>query len=169
MLQRRVQFVLCYGSDGSPGRLDEGQYPMVRLGQEMLVPVCVPDDAGAPSFRVGGSEPLPVLGYGEGSALGRILRERVRPILEPVGSERPVQSISVVFTAVNGALLKAMALEGRGVAWLPETMVVEDLRSGRLRDAGAGKYRVPIEIRLYRQHSELTTAAESLWAVVQPR
>lgn len=166
MLQRRVQFVLCYGDAASPGRLDEGQYPMALLGQDVLVPVCGATASGQPLHPLGGGAMLPVLGYGEASGLGRILRNRLRPLFEPGAVDRPLAGMSVVFTAHNGILLKTMALEGRGVAWLPMTLVAEELRSGTLVDAGSGRYRVPIEIRLYRQRATLTQVAESVWRLV---
>jgi DNA-binding transcriptional LysR family regulator len=165
MLQRRVQFVLCYADEAAPGRLDEGQYPMVRLGEEVLVPVSAAGATGQPRYRIGSGEALPVLGYGEASALGRILRNRLRPLFEAAAAGA---AMPVVFTAVNGVLLRAMALEGRGVAWLPLTLVAEDLQAGRLADAGAGAYRVPVEIRLYRQRAAMAQVAESLWRLVQP-
>lgn len=168
MLQRRVQFVLCYADDASPGRLDEGQYPMVRLGEEVLVPVSAATAAGQPRHRIGGGETLPVLGYGEASALGRILRHRLRPLFETGAAGASPAAMSVVFTAVNGVLLRAMALEGRGVAWLPMALVAEDLQAGRLADAGGGAHRVPVEIRLYRQRAAMAQVAESLWRLVQP-
>ena len=166
MLQRRVQFVLCYGADGSAGRLDEGGYPVARLGGDLLVPVTAADDAGRPLHRVGDGAVLPVLAYGEGSALGRILHQRLRAVFAPAPGDRPMHPVSVVFTAVNGALLRTMALQGRGVAWLPETLVAEDLRAGRLADAGDGGHRVPVDIRLYRQRAEMAPVAESLWELV---
>jgi LysR family transcriptional regulator, hypochlorite-specific transcription factor HypT len=168
MLQRRVQFVLCYADEASPGRLDEGQYPMVRLGEEMLVPVSAATSSGQPRHRIGGGETLPVLGYGEPSALGRILRQRLRPLFEAGAAGASPAAMSVVFTAVNGVLLRAMALEGRGVAWLPMALVADDLQAGRLADAGGGAHRVPVEIRLYRQRAAMAQVAESLWRLVQP-
>jgi len=64
-------------------------------------------------------------------------------------------------------LLRTLALEGRGVAWLPSSLIADDLRGGMLVDAGAGAGRVPVEIRLYRQPAPMTTAAEALWALVE--
>ena len=100
------------------------------------------------------------------SGLGRILRNRLRPLFEPGAADRPLAGLSVVFTAHNGILLKTMALEGRGVGWLPMTLVAEELRCGSLVDAGNGQFRVPIEIRLYRQHATMTQVAESVWRLV---
>jgi DNA-binding transcriptional LysR family regulator len=168
MLQRRVQFALCYGDAASAGRLDEGLYPMHVLGQDVLVPVTgvtVVTGKRKPLHRIAPGELLPVLGYGEASALGRILRARLRSLFEG-GAEHPFPGMSVVFTAHNAMLLKTMALEGRGVAWLPMVLVQDDLEAGRLADAGAGQHRVLIEIRLYRQRASMTQVAESLWSLV---
>jgi DNA-binding transcriptional LysR family regulator len=78
----------------------------------------------------------------------------------------------VVFTAHHAALLRTMALEGRGLAWLPMSLVAEDLRSGALVDAGKsgksseGGWRVPVDIRLYRQQAQMAPVAEALWALL---
>ena len=74
-----------------------------------------------------------------------------------------VESTTVVFTAHHAVLLRTMALEGRGLAWLPVSLIADDLRGARLVDAGAGGWQVPVEIRLYRQPAEMSTAAEALW------
>jgi hypothetical protein len=46
------------------------------------------------------------------------------------------------------------------------SLVVQDLRSGALVDAGAGGWRVPVDIRLYRQLTPMTPVAEALWELV---
>ena len=74
--------------------------------------------------------------------------------------------MSVVFTAHNAFLLKTMALAGRGVAWLPASLVADELASGALVPAGDERWRVPVEIRLYRQNAEMASTAEELWRVV---
>lgn len=162
MLQRRVQFVLCYAHADVPGRLDEGQYPMARLGEDVLLPVCAPNENGGPLYALNRSDKLPVLAYSEASGLGRILRSRLRDVF---GAAPALAGASIVFTAHNAILLKTMALQGRGVAWLPGGLVADDLRAGRLVDTG-GERRVPIEIRLYRQRAQMAPIAEALWELV---
>jgi len=73
--------------------------------------------------------------------------------------------VSVVFTAHHAVLLKTMALEGRGVAWLPGSLVADELRSGALVAAGTSDWQLPVEIRLYRQRAEMAPVAEALWAL----
>ena len=178
-LQRRVQFVLCHGHPEVPGRLDDAQYPVLRLSGDMLMPVCVPaahaaHGAGTPLHAIvpaaeagaaAGSqvEPLPVLAYGEASGLGRIMRARMRGVFGDGAGSAIAQGVSVVFTAHHAALLKTMALEGRGVAWLPQSLIADELRAGTLVPAGGSAWNVPVEIRLYRQRAEMAPAAEALW------
>ena len=162
MIQRRVQFVLCYGHFDVPGRLDEGRYPVVCLGTDVALPVAAPDAAGQPLFELGRGELVPVLDYSDASGLGRILRALFAKTTERgAGSD-----LTVVFTAHNAFLLKTMALAGRGIAWLPESLVAEELESGRLFAAGSAALRVPLEVRLYRQNAVMAPTAEALWALV---
>ena len=164
MTQRRVQFMLCYGHADVPTRLDEVRYPVVTLGDDALVPVTAPAGEGRPLHEVGRSDPLAVLEYSDASGLGRILRSRRREIFGESG--RATHAVSIVFTAHNAVLLKTMALAGRGAAWLPASLVADELASGALVPAGGERWRVPVEIRLYRQNAEMASTAEELWRVV---
>ena len=162
MLQRRVQFVLCHGHAGAPGRLDEGQYPVQRLSEDVLVPVSAPDAGAAPLHVLGAGQSPSVLAYSEASGLGRIMRS----LQDSEFGKDFAASLSIVFTAHHAALLRTIALEGRGLAWLPMSLVADDLRGGALVDAGAGGWRVPVDIRLYRQQAQMAPVAEALWALV---
>lgn len=158
MLQRRVQFVLCHGHDAAPGRLDEGLYPMLRLGSDRLLPVSAPqpEAASGPLHAIDGPEMAPMLCYSEDSGLGRIMRAQLR-------ARQPSRELAAVFTAHHAILLKTMALEGRGVAWLPESLIVGELRAGALVVAGSEDWHIGVEVRLYRQRAEMAPVAESLW------
>ncbi len=163
MAQRRVQFVLCHGHPEVPGRLDDGRYPVTILGDDALVPVCAPAFDGSPQHDLDGGDAVATLDYSDASGLGRILRSRLRDRLAAAGSGEQ-QRISAVFTAHNAFLLKTMALAGRGAAWLPASLVADELRRKELVPAGReSAWRVPVDIRLYRQHATMAPAAEELW------
>jgi DNA-binding transcriptional LysR family regulator len=168
MLQRRVQFLLCHGHPDVPGRLDEAQYPVLRLSDDVLMPVTAADAHGQPRHAIANAQaPLPVLAYSEASGLGRIMRARMRGAFgeAPSPALPNVNGVNVVFTAHHAVLLKTMALEGRGVAWLPRSLIAEELQRGQLVEAGGAEWQVPVEIRMYRQRAEMATAAEALWAL----
>lgn len=69
-------------------------------------------------------------------------------------------------TAHLASVLKTMALDGRGVAWLPRSLIAEELAAARLVTAGGAQWAIEVEIRLFRPQSTLPRAAERFWAVV---
>jgi DNA-binding transcriptional LysR family regulator len=101
---------------------------------------------------------VPLLNYSVESGLGRIVRGVVGAALEPL----PVQ---VVFTAHLASVLRTLVLDGRGLAWLPQSLIEDDLAMRRLVVAASGDdWRIPLEIRLYRDRAPLARAAEAFWA-----
>jgi DNA-binding transcriptional LysR family regulator len=167
MLQRKVQFVLCHGHAEVPGRLDDGLHPVLRLSDDVLVPVSAPGPDGQALHRIGPGLQPPILAYSEASGLGHILRSRMQALH---GSGlHPLQAATPVFTAHHAALLRTMAIEGRGLAWLPLSLVRDDLQQRSLVEAGSADWQVAVEIRLYRQPAEMTAAAESIWKLALQR
>lgn len=160
MLQSKVQFVLSHAHPQAQGAMDDGAYLSALIGQDTLIPVSAPDAQGQPLYRLcvqpGPAESVPVLQYTQESGLGRIVRAVAGRQLEAV----PVR---VAFTAHLASVLRTMALDGRGIAWLPETLVDEDIMAGRLVSAAGKDWSIPLEIRLYRERSAAGCAAEAFW------
>ncbi|TWO72383.1 LysR family transcriptional regulator [Caenimonas sedimenti] len=157
MLQSKVHFVLSHAQPKAPGLLDTDAYLSCEVGTDALLTVSKPDAAGAPIHFLRGSErPVSVLHYAEPSGLGRILRAVLVPRLEEVPTE-------TVFIAHLASVLRTMVLDGRGLAWLPQSLIVDDLRDGRLVEAAPREWRVPLEIRLYRERQLVGRAADKFW------
>jgi LysR family transcriptional regulator, hypochlorite-specific transcription factor HypT len=158
MLQRRAQFLLCHGHPAVANRLDETLFTFVNVGEDCLLPVTAASVSGAPLHALGKTKNLPVLMYGEASGIGQIMRSVMKAELD--GGH-----FTTVFTAHHAVLLKTMAIDGRGIAWLPQSLIVNELETKRLVPAGDARWTVPIEVRLFRPRAELTEAAEGLWRV----
>lgn len=167
MSQRKVQFLLCYGHISTRTKLDESDYPVVCLGHDQLIPVSAPIPSGKPLYEVEASSVLPILEYSDASGLGRILKSTMRRLYSENSPNKVDNKISVVFTAPNAFLLKTMALEGRGIAWLPESLIASELKNKSLMKAGSNAWQVSVEIRLYRQVAEMSKAAEDIWRTTQ--
>ena len=60
-----------------------------------------------------------------------------------------------------------MVLAGHGIAWLPKSLIDEDLASGRLVPAASEEWNVDLEIRLFRDRKPMGRAAEALWDLVR--
>lgn len=157
MLQGLAQFLLCHHSAAAQGRLDEDRFQSVRVGGDTLAPLAAPGPGGARHTL--DDRPVPFLAYSPESGLGRILAgagdsPTARTWLEPV------------FTSHLAMVLRTMALEGRGVAWLPLSLAAEDLARGTLVRAGDPAWDVAVDIRLYRPRAPLAQAAERFWNLV---
>ncbi|PWC92453.1 LysR family transcriptional regulator [Azospirillum sp. TSO5] len=170
MLAGQAQFLLCHAHPAAAGRLDAESFRSVVVGGDRLLAVTAPDAAGRPRHLLaarensesGESAPLPHLSYSRESGMGRIL-EAVR------AAQSLPAALDTVFTSHLAAVLRTLARDGRGVAWLPESLIAEDLARGTLVRAGvpAGDERwiVPVQIRLVRPRARQSKAAESFWTL----
>jgi DNA-binding transcriptional LysR family regulator len=145
LAQRQAQFVIAHAPAGGRAELDAAGVPSVVVGSDMLLPVHAP---GAPEGAL--------LAFGDESGLGRIVRQSL-------GAELAAAGLRTVFTAYLASVLKTMALEGRGLAWLPQSLIREELGARRLQVAGPVHWRLPVEIRLYRDPQEMGAYAEAFW------
>lgn len=155
LLDGRAHFLLCHAHEDIPLRLPVAEFDSTLVANDRLIPCTAPGVMTA--WRGDGLfEEAPLLAYGAGSGLGRILRG-------VIGTRLPRLLAAPALTADLAGSLRALCLDGRGVAWLPATMVMEDLALGRLvRCADAG-WEVPVAVRLYRPHMPLTPKAEEMW------
>lgn len=159
LLQSQVQFMLSHGHAQVPGPLEEAGCPALVVGADRLLPVSAPDAAGRPRHRLpGGAKDAAVqlLVYSAESGLGRVLRTLKGAALERL----PVEP---VMTAHLASVLRTMALDGRGLAWLPEQLIADDLTAGRLVAAADGAWAIDLEVRLHRDRAALGGAAEAFW------
>jgi hypothetical protein len=88
------------------------------------------------------------LAYSETSAIGRAVEHML--------THRVTGHLDRVFVSHLAAVLKTMSGSGRGMAWLPESNIREELEKGALVPAGdAQMVHVPVEIRLFRSREPL--------------
>ncbi len=156
MHEGRAQFMVCHHHPASASRLDARSFSSLPQGDDMLIPVKAPDAPFDPLGENGAR--LPYLSYSQESGLGRI-----------VGAVRAKQqdrapNLEPVFTAHLATALRAMAVAGRGIAWLPLTLIQADLGSRRLVRAGGQEWDIGVEIRAYRPRHRLSPAAEAFWS-----
>jgi len=159
MLQGNVQFLLCHAHPQMADSLDQAHFDSIRVGRDVLVATSQADAHGQARIPLlGNMEMVPMLDYAEESGLGRILHH--------VNSRRlAAVPRRVVFTAALASALRSMVLEGRGVGWLPLSLVEEDLLLGRMARAADASWDVTVDIRLYRDRQPLAVAAEVFWTL----
>jgi DNA-binding transcriptional LysR family regulator len=158
MQQGHAQFMLCHAHDQVPGRLDPAKFLSRTVGTDAIVPVSAPGPDGRALHALGDAK-VPLLDYSVESGLGRAVRA-LRAL------SRDEAAGNTVFTAHLATVLRTIALQGRGVAWLPLSLIAEDLSQGRLVEAAPPSRRLELDVRLYRRAAPEPPAAEAFWRAV---
>lgn len=150
------EFLVCYRHPGVTLTLDEARFARLDLGSERLSPVCVPNAAGAPKWLLPGKAraPVPVLAYAPGSYFGAVVEQTLR-------AQRA--HVSVRHLDAFAEALKALALLGHGVAWLPEASVAEAVHARRLVSAGEEKWHAALTLSVFAAPGRLDREGLALW------
>lgn len=142
--------LIVYHHASQPLQLGPERYEMLSLGSETLAPYARAGADGQALFRLPGdaAAPVPFLRYADSAYMARmvdlILRQAPRPT--------PLDTLYETDMAEG---LKAMALEGHGVAFLPVSSVHKELHDGRLVPAApAGSFELAMDVRLYRERPD---------------
>ncbi len=154
----RSDFLLAFNMEA----LMQPPFIGLSLGKTTLRPVCAPNDDGKPLFDGSGDIASPLLRYSSASFMGR----QVNTILRQLG--RSVCFDSVMESSLTN-LLKVMALNGSGIAWLPDYSIKKELATGRLVDVGGKDWWCEIEVVLYRNDIRLHQSAERFWSSLTRR
>ncbi|RED45040.1 LysR family transcriptional regulator [Aestuariispira insulae] len=163
LVNGNCDFLLCFTHDATPLLLDPQKFPGICLAEEKLILVGPANHKGRPiwDLRLGGADDgIPLLAYSPDCFFGRVqdhilarpgISKRFRPVYENPMAEA----------------LKAMALAGQGVAWLPESAVLQELADGRLIEIGDDNYRTELGINLFRAADKNRTQVRRLWHCVE--
>ena len=150
MLRGEAQFLLCHHHAAAPGPLDGRAFRRIDVGEDRLTPFTAPDADGRPRWSLDGAAPF--LAYDRESGLGRIWASQ--------GFADSLPALDRVFSARLAATLMTMACEGRGIAWLPESLAERDVALGRLVPCGGPEAAIPLTIAIYRPAARQSASAE---------
>jgi len=155
--------LIAYHHPSQPLQLNPDRYEMLSLGHETLAAYAKADANGQPMFHLPGpaNEQVPFLSYAAGAYLGRLVELIAKLAPAPL-------NLDPIYETDMAEGLKAMALEGHGLAFLPGSSVKKELKSKRLvRAAAPGQCEVAMEVRIYRERPEMARhtkpGAQALW------
>ena len=163
LVEGSCDLLIAYHHPSQPLQLASDRYEMLSLGHETLAPYAKAGADGEPLFRLApqGPEPVPFLSYASGAYLARLVDLIVKRSPTPL-------RLDPLYETDMAEGLKAMAVEGHGVAFLPASSVKKELRSRRLvKAAPEGPYELTMEVRIYRERPEVAKhmkpSAQALW------
>lgn len=163
LVEGGCDLLLVYHHPQQPVQLDPARYDMLTLGHEIVRAYSACDRSGQPLYWLGeGAEPIPYLAYTSNAYLGRMTE-----IL--LGSLSHTPRLVRRYETDMAEALKAMALEGQGLAFLPESAVAHELRARRL--AVASDACVTLSIRVYRERPDGVrpgkAVTHAVWGVME--
>ncbi|MCU1726792.1 LysR family transcriptional regulator [Pseudomonas sp. 7P_10.2_Bac1] len=156
-LSAHSDLLLCYFAPGIYKELDRDDVVSARVGTEQLIPVCV-----NPEIYAGGLEELAnvdLVGFPIEAFFGRLIHKECLP--------RFAQHtrFNLVYETALTESIKAMVLQGVGMAWLPSRLVAKELEAGELKLI-ADFPCVDMEIILYRHLMPRKAEVSRLWSKI---
>lgn len=155
--------LIAYHHASQPLSLSPDRYEMMSLGSEVLAPFARPDARGTPLFALPGrtGSTVPFLNFGAGAYMARM----VEVLLQQAP---PLATLDTVYETDMAEGLKAMALEGHGLAFLPASSVRREIAAGHLvRAALPEHFELTMDMRIYREKPgaarHTKASAQALW------
>jgi DNA-binding transcriptional LysR family regulator len=152
-----------------PLQITPDRYEMLKLTSETLAPYAKAGPDGQPLFRLPGrpGERVPFLSYAASAYMARL----VELIVKQAGEALQLDTIYETDMAEG---LKAMALEGHGLAFLPGSSVRKELKARRLvAAADGGGLQLTMDVRIYRERPGFSrhpkAGALALWEFLLAR
>ena len=166
LVEGHCDLLIAFHHPSQPFQLDAERYEMVSLGNEVLAPYVRPQPNGEPMYLLPGrpGQLLPYLGYAPGAYLGRLVDLLLKQSRTAIHLDR-------VYETDMAEGLKAMALEGHGIAFLPLSAVKKELRARKLVSAlpkDMAELEMQLDIRAYREKplgkEAVKRSAQALWS-----
>lgn len=152
-----VDLFVCYEDPNAGFYSDAKKFASLKLGTEALVPVVAPDARGAPLWWLPDrpKDPIPYLHTASTLSLW--------PVQGHVEKHYSDLTFTTVYETCIATAMKAMAIEGYGVAWIPSAIVSDDLASGRLVRAAGDADDIVVDIKIYRCTDFNELRVEAFW------
>lgn len=157
LMQGLAHFLVCYESAANPARLYSTTMDRLAVGRDRLRLVSAARD-GAPLHDLVPGQPLPMLTYPRDSFLGQVLwDERLPQLMRTAGIETICESAFALG-------VRELAVNGLGVAWLPESLIRTDLEHRVLLPLDDVSPSCDLEIVIYTSRHAANPPAEQIWA-----
>lgn len=157
---RKADFLLCHSHPFLSESLKEDDFDYMVVSSDKLVAVSAPNASrNKPMYFLPTKEndPLtPYLAYAESMSMQRILRDRMPGICR-------AEKLTTIFEADLAEVIYRVTKLGFGLAWLPYSIIENDLKSGALIRASTAKTDINMEIYFCRLKHSTKNYAQHAW------
>ncbi len=159
-----TELLIIYHHPQLPVLLDPQRFEHQVLAKDVMRPYSAPNAEGKPRFKLPGTpdHPLPFLAYSSSTYLAHTVEMILFNANQRCHLERS-------FDTHMSEALKAMVLEGHGIAWLPDSCVSKELAQQSLITAGVENWWCTLEVRLYRSRENTNPLVDRIWSFFKKR
>lgn len=149
-------FLLCYRHNNGAPFFDEELVARKDIGVERFSPVAEANAARERGWDLSARTPkkIPYLSYDPSSYLGTIVDQLI-------GNRTP--PLELCYMDPHAESLKRHTLAGKGVAWLSERVVADELEDGRLIRVGGPEWQTDLTLTLFCASERLDKAGQLFW------
>ncbi|RYI16740.1 MAG: hypothetical protein EON48_10400, partial [Acetobacteraceae bacterium] len=159
LLARHADLAIVYSAMPAQDEPSSDYLETVEIGTDCLVPVLRPDLAQALQDRTGLSE-VPFVAYPSTVFFGRIMTERILPLLDPGTVALPKAETALTIAALE------MAAAGVAVAWVPLSLARPGILQGRIADMSRILPQCPLAVRAVRLRGAREPAEDVVWSQI---
>jgi len=156
-----ADLALNYRHPALPRPLQFDELDAIEVGDDPLIPVCAPQHRDHPDFclPLAPQATLNYLPYGRNSYIGQAVDAEIAQRVSRVRQQKLFDD-PLIF------VLKELAQQGIGVAWLPRCAIQRNLADGTLIRAGGPEWDIPLTVELLRRRKKLSDTAEAIWSLL---
>ncbi len=149
-------FLLCYRHNNGAPFFEEDVVVRKDISVERFKPVAEAKAAaeGGWDLSNGNTNDIPYLSYDPASYLGTIVDQII-------GSRQP--PLVLQYMDAHSEALKRSTVAGSGVAWLTESVVTDELASGKLVSVGGPEWQTDLTLSLFSAPDRLDNTGRLLW------
>jgi len=157
----KIDFYVGYEDPSGAIFNDTAKFCSLELGTETLIPVVNPDKNGAPEYWLPTANPGSSIPY-----LHTYSNPQVWPIRHHLEARFQDLKFDSVFESSTAAAIREMVIKGNGVAWIPKSIIANDLENGTLVRAATTGDDIPIDIVIYRYKPNSIPNTEKFWQIL---
>ncbi|MCF6302947.1 MAG: LysR family transcriptional regulator [Devosiaceae bacterium] len=152
-----VDFFISYLNPKTGLLNDPSLFASLKIGKESFIPVVSPKKDGSPRWW------LPDRPQGTIPCLHTHSDQSPWPIKNHMENKYSDLAFESVYDSTGGTSLKAMAIQGFGLAWLPRALVADSLKNGQLVRADKLANDIIVDIRIYRSLKLREARVDEFW------
>ena len=156
----RCELAMCYAHILGPQILATGQFDTATIMTDPLLLVSHPSLAAEAEAALTAEQDrptLPLVAYSAGCFLGKM-----QEVLTKIYNGHGI-GFDQVFESSMSEAIKRMVLAGIGVGWLPQSVVAEDIATGRLSQIQGRAAVIELDVVVVRKKGTGTPLLEKVW------